>query len=218
MFSGTCDVLSVKTQIGDLCIADQSLIMQISMVLRHPLQNNLGIETLVTNQMLPEQSIFSATHVLTPDCVCDSPTYRNTLFLWCLSFDSRPRHRDGRLDPLGWRNKSGIRHQDWTEKFALGTQNRLIFIISLAHLSVCSSLSLPECILFVRRNKYLNQLMTPLEKLKGIISKHLKVGSACWGLCRCWFGKHSPGLRGITANPHTMKIILIIKIKYQGYS
>lgn len=101
MFSGTCDVLSVKTQIGDLCIADQSLVMQISMVLRHLLQNNLGIETLVTNQMLPEQSIFSATHVLTPDCVCDLPTYRNTLFLWCLSFDSRPRHRDGRLDPSG---------------------------------------------------------------------------------------------------------------------
>lgn len=89
---------------------------------------------------------------------------------------------------------------------ALGSQNIFIFIISSAHLSVRSSLSLPERILFLRPHKYLNQLMTPLEELKGIISQHLKVGSgAHWGLCRCWFGKQSPGLRGITANPHVMK-------------
>lgn len=68
-----------------------------------------------------------------------------------------------------------------------------------------SSLSLPEHILFLRPHKYLNQLMTPLEELKGSISQHLKVGSGTpWRLCPCWFGNQSPGLRDIAANPQMM--------------
>lgn len=60
---------------------------------------------------------------------------------------------------------------------APGSQNIFIFIVSPAHLSARSSLSLPEHILFLRPHKYLNQLMTPLEELKGSVSQHPKVGS-----------------------------------------
>lgn len=88
---------------------------------------------------------------------------------------------------------------------APGSQNIFIFIVSPAHLLARSSLSLPEHILFLRPHKYLNQLMTPLEELKGSISQHLKVGSGTQRrLCPCWFGNQSPGLRDIAANPQMM--------------